>query len=103
MDGVWGARFRAGWRKMKDSLGLGSGADQGPWSSAASASTAIRKRWPTPTRRSSRATGKLWGGKRPEEGRQKEDRQEEDALENSSGRGESTENSSGRGGCGEEA
>ena len=40
-----------------DSLGLGSGADQGPWSSAASASTVIRKRWPTPRRRSSRATG----------------------------------------------
>ena len=44
-------------RRRDDSFGLGSGADQGPWSSVASASTVIRKRWPTPRRRSSRATG----------------------------------------------
>ncbi len=34
---------------------------QGPWSSVASASTPFRGRGPTPTRRSSRATGKLLG------------------------------------------
>ncbi len=51
--------------KREDSLGLGSGADQGPWSTAASAPTVIRERWPTPTRRSSRATGKLWGENTP--------------------------------------
>ncbi len=45
--------------RQEDSVG--SGAGQGPWSSAASAPTAIRGRRPTPTRRSSRATGKLWG------------------------------------------
>ncbi len=47
--------------KEEDSLGLVSGADQGPWISVASASTVISQRWPTPTRRISRATGKLWG------------------------------------------
>ncbi len=48
-------------RRKRKSLCLRSGADQGPWSSAASASSVIRQRWPTPTRRSSRATGKTLG------------------------------------------
>ena len=50
-----------GRKEEEDSLGLGSRADQGPWSSAASAPSVIRGRWPTPTRRNSRATGKLLG------------------------------------------